>query len=87
MNVILRDDDVNILVCTDDPEWCAEQSYFDDDRFLLNTDVPNMRDSKSIYSAFHNLYSLKISTKYGKKSINTAKKWEIRMILVLGLKP
>ena len=34
------DDDVNILVCTDDPEWCAEQSYFDDDRFLLNTDVP-----------------------------------------------
>ena len=36
------DDDVNILVCTDDPEWCAEQSYFDDDRFLLNTDVPKI---------------------------------------------
>jgi len=34
------DDDVNILVCTDDPEWCAEQPYFDDDKFLLNTDVP-----------------------------------------------
>ena len=51
-----------------------------------NPDAPNMLSS-SIYIAFHNLFSLKISTKYGKKSINTAKKWEIRMILVLGLKP
>ena len=52
-----------------------------------NPDAPNMHGSKSICIAFHNLFSLKISTKYGKKSINTAKKWEIRMILILGLKP
>ena len=29
-----------VLVCSDDPEWCAEQEFFDDDRFLINTDVP-----------------------------------------------
>ena len=29
-----------VLVCSDDPEWCAEQEFFNDDRFLINTDVP-----------------------------------------------
>ena len=29
-----------VLVCSDDPEWCAEQEFFDDERFLINTDVP-----------------------------------------------
>ena len=29
-----------VLVCSDDPEWCAKQEFFDDDRFLINTDVP-----------------------------------------------
>ena len=34
------DDDAYVLVCSDDPEWCAEQEFFADDRFLVNTDVP-----------------------------------------------
>jgi len=34
------DDDAYVLVCSDDPEWCAEQEFFDDERFLINTDVP-----------------------------------------------
>ena len=34
------DDDAYVLIMTDDPEWCAEQEFFDNDRFLLNTDVP-----------------------------------------------
>ena len=34
------DDDAYVLVCSDDPEWCAEQDFFSDDRFLVNTDVP-----------------------------------------------
>ena len=34
------DDDAYVLVCSDDPEWCAEQDFFADDRFLVNTDVP-----------------------------------------------
>ena len=29
-----------VLVCSDDPEWCADQEFFNDDRFLINTDVP-----------------------------------------------
>ena len=33
-------DDAYLLVCSDDPEWCAEQDFFADDRFLVNTDVP-----------------------------------------------
>ena len=33
-------DDAYVLVCSDDPEWCAEQDFFADDRFLVNTDVP-----------------------------------------------
>jgi len=33
-------DDSYVLVCSDDPEWCAEQEFFDDERFLVNTDVP-----------------------------------------------
>ena len=33
-------DDAYVLVCSDDPEWCAEQDFFSDDRFLVNTDVP-----------------------------------------------
>ena len=34
------DDDAYVLIMTDDPEWCSKQEFFDDDRFLLNTDVP-----------------------------------------------
>ena len=34
------DDDAYVLIMTDDPEWCSEQEFFDDDRFLLNADVP-----------------------------------------------
>jgi len=34
------DDDVSVLVCSDDPEWCSQQEFFEDDRFLINTDVP-----------------------------------------------
>ena len=34
------DDDAYVLIMTDDPKWCAEQEFFDNDRFLLNTDVP-----------------------------------------------
>ena len=33
-------EDSYVLVCSDDPEWCAEQEFFNDDRFLINTDVP-----------------------------------------------
>ena len=33
-------DDAYVLVCSDDPEWCLEQEFFGDDRFLINTDVP-----------------------------------------------
>jgi len=33
-------DDAYVLVCSDDPEWCSEQDFFADDRFLVNTDVP-----------------------------------------------
>ena len=33
-------DDAYVLVCSDDPEWCKEQDFFSDDRFLVNTDVP-----------------------------------------------
>ena len=33
-------DNSYVLVCSDDPEWCAEQEFFNDDRFLINTDVP-----------------------------------------------
>ncbi|KXH75974.1 MAG: hypothetical protein AM326_08170 [Candidatus Thorarchaeota archaeon SMTZ-45] len=34
------DDDAHVLVCSDDPEWCSEQEFFDNERFLINTDVP-----------------------------------------------
>ena len=33
------DDDAYVLVCSDDPEWCSEQDFFSDDRFLVKTDV------------------------------------------------
>ena len=33
-------EDSYVLVCSDDPEWCSEQEFFNDDRFLINTDVP-----------------------------------------------
>jgi len=33
-------EDSYVLVCSDDPEWCADQEFFNDDRFLINTDVP-----------------------------------------------
>jgi len=29
------DDDAHVLVCSDDIEWCAEQEFFSDDRFLM----------------------------------------------------
>ncbi|MDB4631303.1 alpha-1,2-fucosyltransferase [Pseudomonadales bacterium] len=32
--------DSHVLVCSDDPQWCSEQEFFDDERFLINTDVP-----------------------------------------------
>ena len=34
------DDDTNVLVCSDDPEWCLEQDFFSNYRFLINTDIP-----------------------------------------------
>jgi hypothetical protein len=34
------DDDCYVFVCSDDVEWCLEQKFFDDDRFLINTEVP-----------------------------------------------
>ena len=34
------DDDAYVLIMSDDPEWCSKQEFFDNDRFLLNTDVP-----------------------------------------------
>jgi len=34
------DDDAYVLVCSDDPVWCSQQEFFEDDRFLINTDVP-----------------------------------------------
>jgi len=34
------DDDAHVLVCSDDTEWCLKQDFFDDERFLINTDVP-----------------------------------------------
>ena len=33
-------EDAYVLIMTDDPEWCSNQEFFNDDRFLLNTDVP-----------------------------------------------
>jgi hypothetical protein len=33
------DSDVNILVCSDDIEWCKEQEFFADDRFLMNDTI------------------------------------------------
>lgn len=33
-------EDSYVLVCSDDPEWCSEQEFFDNERFLINTDVP-----------------------------------------------
>lgn len=33
-------EDAHVLVCSDDPEWCSEQEFFDSERFLVNTDVP-----------------------------------------------
>lgn len=34
------DDDAYVLVCSDDVEWCSQQEFFNDDRFLINTEVP-----------------------------------------------
>jgi hypothetical protein len=31
--------DVNVLVCSDDVEWCKEQEFFNEDRFLMNDTV------------------------------------------------
>jgi len=33
-------EDSHVLVCSDDPQWCSDQEFFDDERFLINTDVP-----------------------------------------------
>lgn len=33
------DSDVNVLVCSDDIEWCKQQEFFGDDRFLMNDTV------------------------------------------------
>jgi hypothetical protein len=30
------DDDVNVLICSDDIEWVKEQEFFSDDRFLIS---------------------------------------------------
>jgi len=32
------DSDSNVLICSDDIEWCKEQEFFSDDRFLLPDD-------------------------------------------------
>ena len=34
------DDDAYVLVVSDDPVWCSQQEFFESDRFLINTDVP-----------------------------------------------
>ena len=34
------DDNAQVLVLSDDPDWCSEQDFFDNDRFLINSDVP-----------------------------------------------
>jgi len=34
------DENVTVLVCSDDPEWCLKQEVFGGDRFLVNIDVP-----------------------------------------------
>jgi len=34
------DEDSHVLICSDDPEWCEKQELFSDNRFLLNTNVP-----------------------------------------------
>lgn len=33
-------EDAFVLVCSDDPEWCKQQEFFQDERFLINEDVP-----------------------------------------------
>jgi hypothetical protein len=33
------DSDSVVFVSTDDVEWCKEQSFFDDERFLLNENI------------------------------------------------
>ena len=34
------DADRNVVIFSDDPQWCSEQEFFNDERFLINTDVP-----------------------------------------------
>ena len=34
------DENAYVLVCSDDIAWCAEQEFFEEERFLINTDVP-----------------------------------------------
>ena len=33
------DDDVNVLICSDDIDWCKQQEFFSDDKFLINDSV------------------------------------------------
>ena len=38
------DDNRNVLVFSDDPKWCHEQSIFDDDRFIISENEDNRVD-------------------------------------------
>jgi len=38
------DDDRNVIVFSDDPKWCHEQSLFDDDRFIISENTDNRVD-------------------------------------------
>ena len=38
------DDNRNVLVFSDDPKWCHEQSIFDDDRFIISENDDNRVD-------------------------------------------
>jgi|TARA_B100001996_G_C18582485_1_gene562791 hypothetical protein len=38
------DDDRNVIVFSDDPEWCHEQSIFSDDRFIISENDDNRVD-------------------------------------------
>jgi hypothetical protein len=38
------DDDRNVIVFSDDPQWCKEQELFSDDRFLVSENTDNRVD-------------------------------------------
>lgn len=38
------DDDRNVIVFSDDPKWCHEQSLFEDDRFIISENDDNRVD-------------------------------------------